>query len=187
MQTAPPRRWLCRGWVSNKLTQIVIPNNFACRISKSIDNVSCNKSSLLLIIKHFELFERGNYETIRLITRIDRKCSSFILTKCSKRITFNIKLCSSRIRIMVKCSILFATFINWTVRGIHNPPELETFHENQSSKVILLCRCPQCHMISNHKLQRMNTTHVILNHLERKKHCGSPKLYWSSTPKYLNW
>ena len=38
--------------------------------------------------------------------------------------------------------------------------------------------CPQCHMISNHKVQRMNTTHVILNHLERKKHCGSPKLYF---------
>jgi len=31
--------------------------------------------------------------------------------------------------------------MNWTVRGINNPRELETFHENQSSKVILLCRC----------------------------------------------
>jgi hypothetical protein len=29
--------------------------------------------------------------------------------------------------------------------------------------------CPQCHIISNHKVQRMNTTHVILNHLESKR------------------
>ena len=25
--------------------------------------------------------------------------------------------------------------MNWTVRGVNNPRELETFHENQSSKV----------------------------------------------------
>jgi hypothetical protein len=63
--------------------------------------------------------------------------------------------------------------MNWTVRGINNPRELETFHENQSSKVILLC--PQCHMISNHKMQRMNTTtHVVLNHLESKKSTVGP-------------
>ena len=73
---------------------------------------------------------------------------------------------------MVKCSILFATFMNWTVRGINNPRELETFHENQSSKVILLC--PQCHMISNHKVQRINTSLVISNHSRKETTVGPP-------------
>ena len=76
------------------------------------------------------------------------------------------------IRIMVNCSILFATFMNWTVRGVNNPRELETFHENQSSKVILLC--PQCHMISNHKVQRINTSLVISNHSRKTSTVGPP-------------
>ena len=68
--------------------------------------------------------------------------------------------------------ILFATFMNWTVRGVNNPRELETFHENQSSKVILLC--PQCHMISNHTVQRINTSLVISNHSRKKTAVGPP-------------
>ena len=91
---------------------------------------------------------------------------------------------------MVKGSILFATFMNLTVRGVNNPDdcELETFHENQSSKVILLCRCPQCHMISNHKMQRMNTTtHVVLNHLESKKNTvGPPNFIVDQTLSYVS-
>ena len=84
---------------------------------------------------------------------------------------------------MVKCSILFATFANWTVRGINNPRELETFHENQSSKVshLAVSVCPQCYMISNHKVQRMNTTHVILNHLKEKNTVGPPDFIKNSS------
>ena len=72
----------------------------------------------------------------------------------------------TRIRIMVNCSILFATFMNRTVRGVNNPRELETFHEDQSTKVIL--SCPQCHMISTHIMQRINTSLVISNHSKKK-------------------
>jgi hypothetical protein len=78
--------------------------------------------------------------------------------------------------------ITFATFMNWTVRGVNNPRELETFHENRSSRVILLC--PQCHMISNHKVQRINTSLVISNHSRKKTAVGPPNFishsvfYW---------
>jgi hypothetical protein len=45
--------------------------------------------------------------------------------------------------------------------------------------------CPQCHMISNHKVQRMNTTHVILNHLKKKNTVGPPDFIVLVRPGYV--